>query len=69
MFYAYCQALFYITCFRAKQFCGHVEGRTFLQTLPFEALASSSLQPLKVRLPACSVNGEGDWIVYHPLAN
>eukprot|EP00730_Choanoeca_flexa_P005223 TRINITY_DN11907_c0_g1_i6.p1 TRINITY_DN11907_c0_g1~~TRINITY_DN11907_c0_g1_i6.p1 ORF type:complete len:577 (+),score=157.21 TRINITY_DN11907_c0_g1_i6:123-1853(+) len=47
MFYAYCQALFYITCFRAKTFYQNREGCVFLQSLPFESLASSSLQPLK----------------------
>lgn len=46
-FYALCQALFYILCFRCRAFVEAEDGHRWLKSLSLETIARSSLNPLK----------------------
>ena len=54
VFYAICQASFYIICFWSKELLPQSDGLDFLEDLNFKRVIESALQPLKVTPGALS---------------
>uniref|UniRef100_U5EH15 Putative rna polymerase i specific transcription initiation factor rrn3 n=1 Tax=Corethrella appendiculata TaxID=1370023 RepID=U5EH15_9DIPT len=54
VFYAVCQAIFYIIAFRSKHLTSNQKNLAFLQSLQLASLVTCHLNPLRVCLPAVS---------------
>lgn len=52
VFYAVCEAIFYVIAFRSRDLTNSSENLTFLQTLQLSTLVTCHLNPLRVCLPA-----------------
>lgn len=52
VFYAVCEAIFYVISFRSRDLTNSSENLTFLQTLQLSTLVTCHLNPLRVCLPA-----------------
>lgn len=52
VFYAVCEAIFYVISFRSRDLTNSNENLTFLQSLQLSTLVTSHLNPLRVCLPA-----------------
>lgn len=52
VFYAVCQAIFYVVAFRSKQLTSNPKNLAFMQTLQLSSIVTCHLNPLRVCLPA-----------------
>lgn len=52
VFYAVCEAIFYVIAFRSRDLTNSPENLTFLQSLQLSTLVTCHLNPLRVCLPA-----------------
>lgn len=52
VFYAVCEAIFYVVSFRSRDLTNSSENLTFLQSLQLSTLVTCHLNPLRVCLPA-----------------
>lgn len=52
VFYAVCEAIFYVIAFRSRDLTNSSENLTFLQSLQLSTLVTCHLNPLRVCLPA-----------------
>uniref|UniRef100_A0A336MUU1 CSON001623 protein n=1 Tax=Culicoides sonorensis TaxID=179676 RepID=A0A336MUU1_CULSO len=59
VFYAVCQAIFYVIAFRSRDLTSDRRGLIFLQSLQLQAIVTSQLNPLRVCLPAIATTFAG----------
>lgn len=59
VFYAVCEAIFYVIAFRSRDLTNSRENLTFLQSLQLSTLVTCHLNPLRVCLPAVATTFAG----------
>ncbi|XP_055300185.1 RNA polymerase I-specific transcription initiation factor RRN3 isoform X2 [Sitodiplosis mosellana] len=59
VFYAVCEAIFYVIAFRSRDLTNSSENLTFLQSLQLSTLVTCHLNPLRVCLPAVATTFAG----------
>lgn len=59
VFYAVCEAIFYVIAFRSRDLTSTNENLTFLQSLQLSTLVTCHLNPLRVCLPAVATTFAG----------